>query len=117
MLHFREQRGVTMAEIDAKIKAQGDKIRELKAAKSDKEVVGAEVKILLALKAEFKVINIKHHKYENYTALMIDCHWSGLEAWCRGSRSRCSRRPRRRSRSRSRRWARGRAGREDQEPG
>jgi len=43
-----------MAEIDAKIKAQGDKIRELKAAKSDKEVVGAEVKILLALKAEFK---------------------------------------------------------------
>ena len=56
-----------MAEIDAKIKAQGDKIRELKAAKSDKEVVGAEVKILLALKAEFKVINIKHHKYEYYT--------------------------------------------------
>ena len=103
-----------MAEIDAKIKAQGDKIRELKAAKSDKEVVGAEVKILLALKAEFKVINIYHHKYENYTALMIDCHWSGLEAWSRGSRS-CSCRPRRRSRSRS--WARGRAGREDQEPG
>ena len=53
-----------MAEIDAKIKAQGDKIRELKAAKSDKEVVGAEVKILLALKAEFKVINIKHRNYE-----------------------------------------------------
>jgi len=43
-----------MAEIDAKIKAQGDKIRELKAAKSAKDVIDPEVKILLALKAEFK---------------------------------------------------------------
>ena len=44
-----------MAEIDAKIKTQGDKIRELKAAKSAKDVIEPEVKILLALKAEFKV--------------------------------------------------------------
>ena len=44
-----------MAEIDAKIKAQGDKIRELKAAKSAKDVIEPEVKTLLALKAEFKV--------------------------------------------------------------
>ena len=44
-----------MAEIDAKIKAQGDKIRELKAAKSAKIVIDPEVKTLLALKAEFKV--------------------------------------------------------------
>ena len=44
-----------MAEIDAKIKAQGDKIRELKAAKSGKDVIDPEVKTLLSLKAEFKV--------------------------------------------------------------
>jgi len=43
-----------MAEIDAKIKAQGDKIRELKSAKSSKDVIDPEVKVLLALKAEFK---------------------------------------------------------------
>eukprot|EP00090_Calanus_glacialis_P029856 TRINITY_DN4797_c0_g1_i1.p1 TRINITY_DN4797_c0_g1~~TRINITY_DN4797_c0_g1_i1.p1 ORF type:complete len:739 (+),score=305.73 TRINITY_DN4797_c0_g1_i1:38-2254(+) len=43
-----------MAEIDAKIKAVGDKIRELKAAKSAKDVIDPEVKNLLALKAEFK---------------------------------------------------------------
>jgi len=43
-----------MAEIDAKIKAQGDKIRELKAAKSPKDVISPEVNVLLALKAEFK---------------------------------------------------------------
>ena len=46
---------VIMADIDAKIKAQGDKIRELKAAKSAKDVIEPEVKTLLALKAEFKV--------------------------------------------------------------
>ena len=45
-----------MADIDAKIKAQGDKIRELKAVKSAKDVIEPEVKVLLALKAEFKVI-------------------------------------------------------------
>eukprot|EP00092_Neocalanus_flemingeri_P024203 GFUD01026250.1.p1 GENE.GFUD01026250.1~~GFUD01026250.1.p1 ORF type:complete len:741 (-),score=338.37 GFUD01026250.1:91-2313(-) len=43
-----------MADIDAKIKAQGDKIRELKTAKSAKDVIDPEVKRLLALKAEFK---------------------------------------------------------------
>ena len=47
-----------MAEIDAKIKAVGDKIRELKAAKSAKDVIDPEVKKLLALKAEFKVSKI-----------------------------------------------------------
>merc|ERR1712106_507034 len=35
--------------------AQGDKIRELKAAKSAKDVIDPAVKGLLALKAEFKV--------------------------------------------------------------
>ena len=44
-----------MADIDAKIKAQGDKIRELKTAKSGKDVIEPEVKILLSLKADFKV--------------------------------------------------------------
>jgi len=43
-----------MAEIDAKIKAQGDKIRELKAAKSPKDVISPEVQMLLSLKAQFK---------------------------------------------------------------
>ena len=46
---------LVMADIDAKIKAQGDKIRELKAAKSSKDVIDPEVKTLLGLKAEFKV--------------------------------------------------------------
>ena len=46
---------IAMADIDAKIKAQGDKIRELKTAKSGKDVIDPEVKILLALKADFKV--------------------------------------------------------------
>jgi len=45
---------IIMADIDAKIKAQGDKIRELKAAKSGKDVIDPEVKTLLALKADFK---------------------------------------------------------------
>ena len=48
---------LVMADIDAKIKAQGDKIRELKAAKSSKDVIDPEVKTLLGLKAEFKVQN------------------------------------------------------------
>jgi len=43
-----------MAEIDAKIKAQGNKIRDLKTAKSGKDLIDPEVKILLGLKAEFK---------------------------------------------------------------
>ena len=33
-----------MTDIDAKIKAQGDKIRELKTAKSEKDVIDPEVK-------------------------------------------------------------------------
>eukprot|EP00124_Ichthyophonus_hoferi_P002478 Ihof_evm5s170 gene=Ihof_evmTU5s170 len=41
-------------ELDAKITAQGLKIRDLKAAKADKEAVTAEVTQLLALKAEYK---------------------------------------------------------------
>jgi len=43
-----------MADIDAKIKAQGDKIRELKSAKAGKDAIDPEVKILLSLKADFK---------------------------------------------------------------
>ena len=49
-----------MAEIDAKIKAQGDKIRDLKTAKSAKDVIEPEVKKLLSLKAEFKVCKFYH---------------------------------------------------------
>lgn len=41
-------------EVEAKIAAQGDKIRELKAAKAAKEVIQPEVAALLALKAEYK---------------------------------------------------------------
>merc|ERR1712130_759038 len=43
-----------MAEIEAKIVAQGDKIRELKSAKAAKDVIQPEVATLLALKAEYK---------------------------------------------------------------
>ena len=42
------------AEIDAKIKQQGDVVRDLKAKKADKAEVKAQVDALLALKAEFK---------------------------------------------------------------
>ena len=44
-----------MSETDAAIKAQGDKIRQMKAAKASKDEIGAEVKVLLELKAKFKV--------------------------------------------------------------
>jgi len=57
LIHFYKRASgsvLVMAEIDAKIKAQGDKIRELKAAKSSKDVIDPEVKSLLGLKAEFK---------------------------------------------------------------
>ena len=40
---------IAMADIDAKIKAQGDKIRELKSAKTGKDIIDPEEKILLAL--------------------------------------------------------------------
>jgi len=40
----------------AKINAQGDKVRNLKAQKASKEEVDAEVKALLDLKAEFKKV-------------------------------------------------------------
>ncbi|XP_037079288.1 bifunctional glutamate/proline--tRNA ligase-like, partial [Pollicipes pollicipes] len=42
------------ADLNQKIGAQGDKVRQLKTAKADKATVDAEVKTLLALKAEFK---------------------------------------------------------------
>lgn len=51
-----------MADIDAKIQAQGGKIRELKAAKSPKDVIEPEVKVLLGLKAEFKAATGKDWK-------------------------------------------------------
>lgn len=42
------------ADIHREIKAQGDKVRELKAAKAEKDVVKVEVDTLLALKKAFK---------------------------------------------------------------
>ena len=42
------------ADIDEKIKAQGDAVRKLKSAKADKAEVDAAVKLLLQLKADFK---------------------------------------------------------------
>lgn len=41
-------------ELNSKINEQGDKIRKLKSAKTAKDVVDAEVKILLLLKADYK---------------------------------------------------------------
>ena len=43
-----------MADIEARIAGQGDKIRELKTSKAAKDVIQPEVAKLLALKAEFK---------------------------------------------------------------
>jgi len=42
------------AAINDKITAAGDKVRELKAAKASKDVIGEAVKVLLAAKADFK---------------------------------------------------------------
>lgn len=42
--------------LDAQITAQGNKIRELKGQKAAKDVIDAEVKALLSLKAEFKKV-------------------------------------------------------------
>ena len=43
-----------LSELDEKIKAQGDAVRDLKAKKADKAEIKASVDTLLALKAEFK---------------------------------------------------------------
>jgi len=45
-------------EVKAQIEEQGIKVRELKAAKSAKAVIDAEVKILLALKGKYKEVCI-----------------------------------------------------------
>ncbi|KAK3924680.1 Bifunctional glutamate/proline--tRNA ligase [Frankliniella fusca] len=42
------------AELNASIVQQGDKVRQLKAEKASKEVIDAEVKVLLSLKSNFK---------------------------------------------------------------
>lgn len=44
------------AEISGKIAAQGDKVRELKAKKTEKSIVDGEVKVLLQLKADYKAL-------------------------------------------------------------
>ena len=41
-------------ELYAKVTAQGDKIRELKAAKAEKDAIMAEVNVLKQLKLEYK---------------------------------------------------------------
>ena len=48
--------------IEGKIKAQGDKVRELKIAKADKPAIDDAVKTLLALKAEYKAATGKDWK-------------------------------------------------------
>lgn len=40
--------------LNTKVQAQADKVRKVKSEKADKTVIDAEVKTLLALKAEFK---------------------------------------------------------------
>ena len=45
---------MTVEELNEKIAAQGNKVRDLKAAKADKAAIKAAVDALLALKAEFK---------------------------------------------------------------
>ena len=73
---------VIMAEIDAKIKAQGDKIRELKAAKSAKDVIEPEVKTLLALKAEFKVRRVERcEENDDCVYCSQPRGWTGSQEW------------------------------------
>ena len=50
------------AEVDGKIKAQGDKVRQLKTDKADKAEIEAAVKTLLELKAEYKAATGKDWK-------------------------------------------------------
>ncbi|KAJ8309483.1 hypothetical protein KUTeg_014357 [Tegillarca granosa] len=45
---------VNLVDLDNRITSQGDRVRKLKGEKAPKEQVDAEVKILLALKAEYK---------------------------------------------------------------
>ena len=45
---------MSVEELNDRIVAQGNKVRDLKAAKADKAAVKAEVDLLLALKTEFK---------------------------------------------------------------
>jgi len=54
-----------MSETDAAIRAQGDKIRDLKASKADKATITGEVKVLLELKAKFKTETGNDWKPEN----------------------------------------------------
>ncbi len=49
-------------EIDRKITDQGNKIRQLKGQKAEKSVIDTEVKVLLALKAEYKKVTGKDWK-------------------------------------------------------
>merc|ERR1711887_484759 len=58
----KEELSGPAAEIDGKIKAQGDKVRQLKTDKADKAAVDAAVKELLALKGEFKAATGKDWK-------------------------------------------------------
>lgn len=53
--------------ISQKISLQGDKIRDLKAKKSDKSIIEAEVKILLAIKSDYKSVTGKDWKPETPT--------------------------------------------------
>ena len=50
------------AEVEAKIKAQGDKVRQLKTDKAEKAEIEAAVKTLLELKAEYKAATGKDWK-------------------------------------------------------
>ena len=50
------------AEVEGKIKAQGDKVRQLKTDKAEKSEIDAAVKTLLELKAEYKAATGKDWK-------------------------------------------------------
>lgn len=64
---------MTVEELNDKIVAQGNKVRDLKAAKADKAAVKAEVDALLALKTEFKAAFGSEWKPGD--------HWIILDLW------------------------------------
>lgn len=68
------------AALSNKISAQGDKIRDLKSQKADKAAVETEVKILLALKGEYKTLTAKDWKPSALTPTSDTCAVINSEA-------------------------------------
>ncbi|XP_061172906.1 bifunctional glutamate/proline--tRNA ligase-like [Saccostrea echinata] len=65
--------GVDLADLDQRIRSQGERVRDLKSKKAPKEQVDAEVKILLALKAEYKSASGSEWKPDTKPVHPVSC--------------------------------------------